>query len=296
MDGATHLEWDEAPGLAHVKRDKNEILMCQATATDACRLGVPAKVAAGSDIVPRRLRGRLQDCRRLTHDVESFSLALDDTVSFDAGQFLVLEAPELSGGRAYSMTNLPGKSDRVDFVVKRKPGGGFSDWLFDGMPEGAELSVFGPLGRATFRPGEDKNILCIAGGSGIAGMMAILRRAVSSDHFVGRRGHLFFGIRADKDLFFAEELTELIESAPDSLFVTVALSEGEPDAAMRRRYPALDFATGFVHAVASERMAGQYGDTIGFVAGPPPMVDAALRVLVLEGRLPGQDIRYDKFS
>jgi toluene monooxygenase electron transfer component len=33
-----------------------------------------------------------------------------------------------------------------------------------------------------------------------------------------------------------------------------------------------------------------------YVAGPPPMVDGALRMLVLEARLDGTDIKYDKFG
>jgi hypothetical protein len=33
-----------------------------------------------------------------------------------------------------------------------------------------------------------------------------------------------------------------------------------------------------------------------YVAGPPPMVDASLRLLLREARLASSDIRYDKFS
>ena len=43
-------------------------------------------------------------------------------------------------------------------------------------------------------------------------------------------------------------------------------------------------------------MIGNYDNVIGYVAGPPPMVDASLRVLIAEGKLPVSDIRYDKFS
>src|SRR5207249_4580150 len=58
----------------------------------------------------------------------------------------------------------------------------------------------------------------------------------------------------------------------------------------------LCFARGFVHAVAGERMAGRFADVRAYVAGPPPMVDASLRLLLREARLPPADIRYDKFS
>ena len=51
-----------------------------------------------------------------------------------------------------------------------------------------------------------------------------------------------------------------------------------------------------VHAVAGEQMQGRFADVRAYVAGPPPMVDASLRLLLREARLPPADIRYDKFS
>ena len=61
-------------------------------------------------------------------------------------------------------------------------------------------------------------------------------------------------------------------------------------------YRGFAFARGLVHAVAAERMAGRFADVRAYVAGPPPMVDASLRLLLREARLPPADIRYDKFS
>ena len=48
--------------------------------------------------------------------------------------------------------------------------------------------------------------------------------------------------------------------------------------------------------VAAREMAGRYDNMVGFVAGPPPMVDGALRMLIMEARLPAEFIRYDKFG
>ena len=85
-------------------------------------------------------------------------------------------------------------------------------------------------------------------------------------------------------------------AAPDNLEVVVALSDEDVSPALERKYTALTFATGLVHTVAAERMAGRWDDLIAYVAGPPPMVDGALRMLIIEARLPGTDIRYDKFG
>jgi hypothetical protein len=58
--------------------------------------------------------------------------------------------------------------------------------------------------------------------------------------------------------------------------VTVAFSDAPADA-LATIYPGLRFAQGMVHAVAQEALAAAPRDPamLHFVAGPPPMVDAA---------------------
>ncbi len=296
IDGDASTSWKSAPGLSYVKEERREILMCQAVADVDCTIKVPAKLQPMSENAPDWGHAEITAVRSLTHDVIAFSVTLANAIDFDAGQFVVLYAPGLEGGRAYSMTNYAAAATSLDFVVKRKPDGGFSDWLFDGDVTGAELKLFGPLGRATFRPEEGRNVLCLGGGSGIAAMMAILSRAAAIDYFKDCKGDVFFGVRTAPDVFFLDEFAAHAEAFPDTLTVTVALSDEDVPQDLRDRYPALRFATGFVHAVASETMAGTYDDVIAYIGGPPPMVDGALRMLILEARLPGSDVRYDKFG
>lgn len=296
-EGEARTLWESAPGLTYVKREKNEILMCQA-AGDGCTLRVPAKVAArtGATPAPRHRTGKIVKSRILCNDVIEFQVAIDSPMSFDAGQFVVLESAAVTGGRAYSMVNFAAAADSLEFVVKRKPDGAFSDWLFGTEVEGQPVKLFGPLGRAVFLPEEDRNILCIAGGSGIAGMMAITSRAAREGYLDDHEAHVYFGIRSAEDAFYLDRFSALVADFPETLEVTVALSDSEPTADLKARYPRLQFAAGFVHAVASAGMAGRFDNLIAYVAGPPPMVDGALRMLVLEARLPGTDIRYDKFG
>lgn len=295
--GTIEDDWPQAPGHAYLKQARGEFLMCQGTALSDCEILVPSRIdeTTGSATRPQHMSGILSELRSLTHDVDAFHVELDRPVTFDAGQFVVLAVPGLAGYRAYSMVNHATETDRLDFVIKHKPGGGFSGWLGPGR-EGSALDVFGPLGKATWRPQEGKDLLCIAGGSGVAGMMSILSHAVSNGHFERRRGDMFFGVRTRKDMFFTDELARLVESAQGRLSVTVAFSDEqivERDPHIPR---CIDTAQGFVHLVARERMDGAWNDLTAFVAGPPPMVDGALRMLVMEARLPASDIRYDKFT
>src|SRR5574341_528728 len=178
-----------------------------ATGTDVT-LQVPKFIGAAESGFPRPENrvGVVREPRMLTHDVMAFSLELDAPCDFDAGQFMVLAAPGVAGYRGYSMTNYQRGTRRLGFVVKKKPGGGFSEWLFGGERNGARVEGFGPLGKATFDPTLGKNVLCIAGGSGIAGMMSILARAAETRYFDGRKMWLFFGVRTMRDVFFLDEL------------------------------------------------------------------------------------------
>lgn len=298
MQGSAHVDWDEAPGFTRLKREKGDVLMCQARPTADCVLRIPANVTSGPDspILPRHRTGRIEIVRKLTHDVVDFEVVLSQPMTFQAGQFVVLETRGVSGGRAYSMVNFARAVDRLTLVVKQKPGGRFCDWLFRGDVTGSEVDVFGPLGRATFHPEEGRNILCIAGGSGIAGMLSILEHARRENYFRNHSGHVFFGVRTLADGFYLQELSDHVTAADGNLEVTLALSHEQAPGASHPHFPTVRLMHGMVGDVAAQAMAGRYHDIVGFVAGPPPMVDGALRLLIKEARLPPQFIRYDKFA
>jgi toluene monooxygenase electron transfer component len=298
VSGPVAPGWPSAPARSYLKPDRGEFLLCQESAAGDCTVFVPGKVPPEIESLPRPAYhwGTLGAYARLTADVVSFALALDPAMTFAPGQFAVCAVPEVDGGRAYSMVNFANPAGQLELVVKAKPGGKFSEWLFAADRSGARVRVFGPLGRAVFRPEEDKNVLCIAGGSGIAGMMAILARADGAGYFAHRRGHVFFGVRTANDVFFLDRLDGYAARGAGNLAVTIALSEGEAPENLRARHGNLRFATGFVHAVAAQAMTGQYDNVVAFVAGPPPMVDGALRMLIMDARLPAKDIRYDKFG
>jgi toluene monooxygenase electron transfer component len=296
VSGRVESEWPDAPGIRYLKGPA-ELLMCQCLAREDCALEVGVLKTREADTpLPGALGGEVRGRRRLTHDVAAFDVDLDRPLDFDAGQFALLSIPGIAGARAYSMVNFGQAARRLSFVVKKKPGGAVSEWLFGDGVEGTRLGLFGPLGHATFEPGLPKHVVCIAGGSGIAGMMSILDRASDAGHFAGWDGHVFFGVRSGRDGFFLDELQALQARHPARLAVTIALSDEDVPASLPAAYPGLAFARGLVHAVAGERMAGRFAEVRAYVAGPPPMVDASLRLLLREARLAPADIRYDKFS
>lgn len=298
VSGSLADGWPEAPGHKYVKAAQSEYLMCQCSAGGDVTLEVAKfvkpvepgahRIAAGT--------GRLRAPALLAPDVMAFDVELEGPRDFEAGQFMLLAAPGVQGYRAYSMVNYERATRRMRFVVKKKPGGGYSEWLFGSARDGDELRLFGPLGKATFHPSITSDLVCIAGGSGIAGMMSILERALGDGYFERHRGWVFFGVRKLSDAFYLGELSALRERAGDRLSVTVALSDEPVPPEAARQWPRLSFEQGFVHEAAGRALKGNYQNIRAYVAGPPPAVDAALRLLLLEGKLTADHIRYDKFS
>jgi toluene monooxygenase electron transfer component len=298
LQGSTLVEWEEAPGYAKLRRAKGDVLMCQTRPTADCVLRVPANLVAdpSSPTKPMHRRGTIAAVRRLVHDVVEIEITLSRPVTFDAGQFVVLEAPGITGGRAYSMVNWTQDTERLTLVIKQMPGGRFSNWLFSGDVAGAELNVFGPLGAATFRPAEKRNILCIAGGSGVAGMLAILEHARTLSYFREHSGHVFFGVRTLADGFYLDKFSDYVAAAGGKLDVTLALSHEQAASETHPQFPNIRLASGMVTEVMTRAMEGRYDGTVSFIAGPTPMVDEALRLLIRVARQPAAFVRYDKYT
>lgn len=294
-----HL-WTKAPAWSLLGRD--EVLLCQCAAAEPCTFVL--KSGLGKNTLanrPRDFAGTLSGWRQVTDDVVTFSVELQSSLTFEAGQFVALQLPGVPGLRCYSMTNPPSSERRLDLLVRRKACGAASTWLFERDRSGTPVTGFGAVGSATLDPESGYDLLCIAGGSGIAGMLSILRLATDRGYFAQRRAELYFGLRRSQDAFLLDELDAMVRRAGSALRITVAFSEEPARAEHSTQYPRLAFETGLVHEVAArlcsmplKRQQGQPG-VMAYVAGPPAAVNAALRVL-LQLRLGPSAIRYDKFG
>lgn len=288
--------WPEAPGQKYLK-GSDEFLLCQ------CCANTPAQFkVAGSSVRtipaiqrPEKHDGDIRRAILLTDDVMSVEVRLTRELKFEAGQFMLVQIPEIPGYRAWSMVNFGGDHGTLEFVLKKKPGGRVSEWLFGNSCAGTHIELFGPLGHATFSPAMKRDLLFIAGGTGIAGVMSILSCATGAGHFDEYSGDVFFGIREEKDLFFLDRLAQLHELAGDKLHIYIAFSEQAAPEELQSLHPSLNFETGMVHSVAARIMQGRLSGYKAYIAGAPVLVNAAIGTL-LQARVPTDSISYDKFG
>ncbi len=291
--------WSEAPARALLK-SADDFLLCQCAAVTDLKVEVRSKLKPIKEIAqrPQWLTSEINNSATVAPGVMTFSVKLSQPISFLPGQFMVLEFAGVQGGRAWSMTNQAKLTDTLDFVIKKKPQGLLSDYLFEKENLiGLKANLFGPIGKAVYDGELDRDLVCIAGGTGMAGMMSILAAFIDGGAYRRNRADVFFGVRTPADLFFESELRQFVEQSDGALRVVVAFSDAPASAELIAKNPLLTFDQGFVHEVAMSEMEGQFTPkTRAYLAGPPPLVDGALRMLLLKARLPATEILYDKFG
>jgi propane monooxygenase reductase subunit len=226
----------------------------------------------------------------VTHDIVSLKLDLIEPASFTfkPGQYADVQLPDGTGHRSFSMATTPTSGSPVEFIIKKYPGGLFSDLLDGSLKVGDELVVDGPYGSFTLREWSDRPIVCIGGGAGMAPILSLLRHM--AEEKIKRPVAFYYGARNLTDLFYLEEIATLGATLEDFRYIP-ALSETWPE---DWASTGLDGASGFVTDVCKSREADLVANEY-YLCGPPPMVDAALALLEVNG-VPLDQIHYDKFT
>ena len=286
VSGTVESAWAAAPGLGDRDRAKNRVLACQSRPTSDCAIKVrlrPENVPAHR---PARFRAKLLGTRDLTHDLREFRFKAEGAPGFLAGQYALFSLPGVTGLRTYSMSNVDDGSGEWHFMVKRMPGGIGTAALFDDVPVGATLDLDGPYGLAYLRKDSPRDLLCIAGGSGLAPILSIVRGAVREPTLDERQLHVFYGARTRRDICGVEELSALPGYGTRIHFQPVV---SQPEAADEWTGP-----IGFVHEHVRSLFGERFKDFECYFAGPPAMAESVQRMF-MDARVPFPQVHFDSF-
>jgi toluene monooxygenase electron transfer component len=281
--------WPDAPGLKPREFARGKRLACQARATGPCAIRLREDPAYVPAIRPIRQVARLAERRALTPDLCEFAFVAEVPAEFLPGQYALLHVPGVPAPRAYSMSNLANREGRFEFCIKRVPGGAATSALFDRMAAGDTITIDAPYSIAHLRPESPRDIVCVAGGSGLAPMLSILRGALQAPALQARTIHLFYGGREPADIVPLERLG-FPASVVHRLHFVPVISEGKSEAAAR-----WSGARGFVHQALAAILGADAAMFEYYLAGPPPMVEAVRRILILEKSVAIEQVHYDRF-
>jgi len=202
--------------------------------------------------------------------------------------------PGIAGPRAYSMSNvgLINGHNQVDhlmeFQVRRVPGGHGSAHLFDQLAPGAQVEIDGPYGMAYLREDIERDILCVAGGSGLAPMVSIARGTFNSPKMNARKLHFYYGARSLQDVCGLDMLQAL--PGWDSRGHYQAVISGEPDS--------VNLPSPHLRGFAHDAVAQSFGEGLQhmeiYFAGPALMGQSLLKTLI-DLKVPMDQVHFDQF-
>lgn len=205
------------------------------------------------------LTGHISELTRHSPSTVGFTVTLDnrDDLEFLPGQYVNIRVPGSEETRSYSFSSGP-TDDTVSFLVKITPGGLMSTYLQDTAQVGDELTLTGPMGSFFLREPLDP-LLLLAGGTGLAPILAILR-TLADDELLDVPVRLIYGANTPDDLVHLEDLDAFRDKLPDFDYHTVL---SDPASGHDR--------LGFV----TDHMPAEFhhdGECDIYLCGPPPMV------------------------
>jgi ferredoxin-NADP reductase/ferredoxin len=201
---------------------------------------------------------------------------------FEPGQFMELEVPGQGIKRAYSLANTGNWEGRLEFLIRLQPGGLFSTWLQKQAAVGQTLIVHGPKGAFGLSENGLKPRWFVAGGTGLAPMLSMLRRMAEFQE--PHPARLYFGANRAEELFFQAELKALQAELSQ---LQVVFCVWKPD----------DNWQGFcgtpVDALAQDLADATVFPDI-YLCGPPALLDAAEAAAKATG-VPADQILSERF-
>jgi NAD(P)H-flavin reductase/hemoglobin-like flavoprotein len=225
----------------------------------------------------------------VSHDLRAPGVAVirlrpSEPLPYQAGQYVPVQVTRWPRTwRTYSIANAPRPGGLIELHVRAIPGGQVSNTLVHHSVTGDSV-LLGPAEGNMTLADTDRDLLCVAGGTGLAPIKALVEQALAAPSTHAgqqkrlRRITLFAGARQLFDLYDLEDL-QLLESACPALRVLPVLSD-EPD------YNGL---SGLLPDVVGGH--GLFENSEAYICGPPAMV--RLTAALLAASIPAGQIHHD---
>jgi ferredoxin-NADP reductase/ferredoxin len=132
--------------------------------------------------------------------------------AFIPGQYMEVSIPDTPVTRAYSLANTPNCDGTLEFLIRLHARGAFSDYLTTRAAIGNQLILRGPLGGFAIDKASDSPRWFIAGGTGLAPILSMLRDLANSQD--PRACRLFFGVNREEELFALDAIQDVKNGLP----------------------------------------------------------------------------------
>lgn len=238
--------------------------------------------AAAADRGPASWLGRVVEHERLGWDLATITVQTSEPMTYRAGQYVSVETPQRPRlWRYLSPANAPREDGTLTFHVRAVNGGWVSRAIVAHSRIGDTWRLGPPMGRMSVDPASGREVLMVAGGTGMAPIKALVEDlARRSDP---PRTQVFVGGRSWDDLYDFPALRKL-SYANTWLDVVPVVERDDTESGAE---------VGLLADVVSRY--GSWADHDVLVCGSPAMIRATVSRMLVAGT-PLDRIRYDPFT
>ncbi|MEV4178250.1 MULTISPECIES: globin domain-containing protein [unclassified Nonomuraea] len=222
-----------------------------------------------SGVSPAWWLAEVIDHEQRHRDIAVLTLRPTQRLPYTPGQYVNVQTARWPRvWRTFSIANAPRPDNTIRLHVRSVPGGWVSTTLIRHTRIGDTLMLGPPMGTMAPREQSVRDVLCVAGGTGLAPLKAIIESIIAS----GRRPniHLLYGARTADELYDLPDLIRMESSFP-WLRVLPVVSDQPSYEGMRGHLPEV---TQRFHSWAEHDV---------YVCGPTSMVNETVRRLQIDG-------------
>jgi NAD(P)H-flavin reductase len=216
--------------------------------------------------------------KKETRDTATYALKIRSSeiqkaYSFKPGQFNMLYFPGI-GESAVSISS--GTSDH-DLLHTMRVAGDVTTAISK-LGVGDVIGLRGPFGTGwPMEEAEDRDLMIIAGGVGIAPLRSVIRHVYMSRKSCPGRDVILYGVKTPKDMIYRDEFPRY----RDVFQVFLTVDKADPEEYWRGE-------VGLVTRLMDKAAFNPLGTTV-FICGPEIMMQVTIRELLLRG-VPGEKI------
>lgn len=275
----------ETPFLTEEELKSDVRLSCQCKVKQEISIEIPEELFNVKEYI-----AIVEEIEDMTNVIKRLKLKLPEgeEISFKPGQFIQLMAPLYNGNdeevyRAYSIASSAADKTHIELFIGYVPGGKATTYVHQHLKVGDRVRLNGPYGDFYYQDDNDREIILVAVGTGIAPIISILNHMKEEN--IQRKAVFYFGAKTPSDLFLLDYFKDLEESLFDFKFIPTlsrVTEEHQWDGEQGRVNNALD-----KYLIDSENKEA-------YLCGNPPMIKSVMDSLKAKG-LDEQLIYFDEF-
>lgn len=219
LEGGGPVLATETPFLSEQELKDNVRLSCQCKVKQNIKVQIPEALFNVKEYI-----GVVEEIEDMTAVIKRLRIRLPEgeEISFKPGQFIQLMAPIYDGNdeevyRAYSIASSAADKTHIELFIGYVPGGICTTYVHQHLKIGDEIRFNGPYGDFYYQDDNDREMILVAVGTGIAPIISILNHL--REEKIERKARFYFGARTPSDLFFLDYFKELEEELFDFKFI-----------------------------------------------------------------------------